>query len=54
MATVTKSIGTSSRDYSTITAWESDLSDGTIYSSGDDAVGECYKDSTFSENVTLR
>ena len=54
MATVTKSIGTSSRDYSTITAWESDLSDGSIYSSGDDAVGECYKDSTFSENVTLR
>ena len=54
MATITKTIGTSSRDYSTITAWESDLTDGTIYSASDDAVGECHKDSTFSENVTLR
>jgi|LULG01.1.fsa_nt_gb hypothetical protein len=54
MATVTKTIGTSSRNYSTITAWESDLNDAAIYSSSDDAVGECYKDSTFSENVTLR
>ena len=25
MATVTKTIGTSSRDYSTISAWEADL-----------------------------
>jgi hypothetical protein len=54
MATITKTIGTSSRDYSSITAWEADLNDGTIYSAGDDAIGECYKDSTFSENVTLR
>jgi len=54
MATVTKTIGTSSRDYSTITAWEADLTNGVIYSASDDAVGECYKDSTFSENVTLR
>jgi len=54
MATVTKTIGTSSRDYSTITAWEADLNDATIYSASDDAIGECYKDSTFSENVTLR
>ena len=49
MATVTKSIGTSSRDYSTITLWEADLDDTLIYSSGDDAVGECYNDSTFDE-----
>ena len=48
MATVTKSIGTSSRDYSTITAWEADLDDTNIYTSGDDAVGECYNDSAFS------
>ena len=27
MATVTKTIGTSGRDYSTIAAWEADLSD---------------------------
>ena len=48
MATVTKTIGTSSRDYSTIAAWEADLSDGSIYSNGDDAVGEMYADSTFT------
>ena len=48
MATVTKTIGTSSRDYSTISAWEADLSDASIYSSGDDAVGEMYADSTFT------
>ena len=42
MATVTKSIGTASRDYSTITAWEASLSDTNIYSAGDDAIGECY------------
>ena len=53
MATVTKSIGTSSRDYSTITLWEADLDDTLIYSSGDDAVGECYNDSTFDESVTI-
>ena len=50
MATVTKSIGTSSRDYSTITAWEADLDDTNIYTSGDDAVGECYNDSNFIYN----
>ena len=38
MATVTKSIGTSSRDYSTITAWEADLDNTGIYSAGDDAI----------------
>lgn len=47
MATVTKSIGTSSRDYSTITAWYNDLTNSDVYSSGDDAVGECYDDSAF-------
>ena len=53
MATVTKSIGTSSRDYSTITAWEADLDNTLVYVSGDDAVGECYNDSTFNEGVTI-
>ncbi|MEM8973619.1 MAG: hypothetical protein AAGD43_16290 [Pseudomonadota bacterium] len=53
MATVTKSIGTSSRDYSTITLWEADLDNVAEYSSGDDAVGECYNDSVFDESVTI-
>ena len=52
MATVTKTIGTSSRDYSTISAWEADLSDGDIYSNDDDAVGEMYADSTFTGATT--
>ena len=53
MATVTKTIGTDSRDYSTITAWEADLDNGAEYSSGDDAVGEIYNDSVFSETPTI-
>lgn len=53
MATVTKTIGTLTRDYSTITLWEADLDDGVIYASGDDAVGECYNDSAFDENVGI-
>ena len=52
MATVTKTIGTSSRDYSTISAWEADLCDASIYSNGDDAVGEMYADSTFTGATT--
>ena len=50
---VTKTIGTSSRDYSTIAAWEADLSDASIYSNNDDAVGVCYNDSSFNETVTI-
>ena len=53
MATVTKSIGTDGRDYSTISGWEADLDDTAIYASGDDAVGECYNDSEFDESVTI-
>lgn len=53
MPTVAKSIGTSGRDYSTITAWEADLSNASIYSSGDTAQGVCYADSEFTENVTI-
>lgn len=50
-AVVTKTIGTDSRDYSTITLWEADLDDSGIYSSGDTAVGEVYNDSAFDEDV---
>jgi len=53
MATVTKSIGTTARDYSTITLWEADLDDAAIYSASDDAVGECYNDSVFDEAVSI-
>ena len=54
MATVTKTIGTASRDYSTITLWEADLDNfSTIYANGDDAVGECYNDSDFNEVVNI-
>jgi len=53
MATVTKTIGTIGRDYSTITLWEADLDDSGIYSAADDAVGECYNDSAFNEKVTI-
>ena len=53
MATVTYSIGTSGRDYSTVTSWEADLDNGALYSSGDDAVGECYNDSAFSDGAVI-
>lgn len=53
MATITKSIGTNSRDYSTPDLWEADLDDGAIYSSGDIAIGECYADSTFAYTGSL-
>jgi hypothetical protein len=54
MATVTKTIGTASRDYSTITLWEADLDNfSTVYANGDDAVGECYNDSDFNEVVNI-
>ena len=47
MATVTKTIGTDSRNYSTMLLWEADLDDDDIYDAGDDAVGACYNDSVF-------
>ena len=53
MATITKTIGTSGRDYSTISAWEADLNEISIYESGDKAIGECYADSTFDETVLI-
>jgi len=49
MAIITKSIGTSSRDYSTVQAWE----DSIPASMGSDSyVGECYKDSEFSVSAS--
>lgn len=53
MATVTKTIGATGRDYSEINLWEADLDDTGIYSSGDDAVGECYADSDFTNEESL-
>lgn len=53
MPTITKTIGTTGRDYSSITSWEADLDNDTPYDAGDDAVGECYNDSAFDEAVTI-
>ena len=53
MAIVTKTIGTTGRDYSTMQAWEDDLDDGGIYSTGDQAVGECYDDSDFDASLVI-
>ena len=53
MAVVTESIGTSSRDHSTITLWEANLDDDPTYDAADDAVGECYNDSVFDEDVLV-
>ncbi len=49
----TASIGTSSRDYSTIAAWEAGLDDTSIYGTGANAVGECYNDSAFVERINI-
>lgn len=53
MATVTKTIGTDGRDYSTIAAWAADLDEAAVYSAGDDAVGECYNDSVFEPTAEI-
>jgi len=53
MTTVTKTVGTTGRDYSTITLWEADLDNAAVYSAADDAVGECYDDSAFNESFTI-
>lgn len=50
MAVVTKSIGTTARDYSTITAWEAASYGATA---SDSAIGECYDDSAFDESADL-
>ena len=53
MTTVTKTIGTNSRDYSDINAWEADLNSASIYSNGDTAIGEIHADSTFTDVYNL-
>lgn len=45
MATVTKTIGATARDYATIALWEAALN-GASGGAGNDAVGECYDDAT--------
>jgi hypothetical protein len=50
MAAVTESIGTATRDWSTITLWEADL---VNKNAADDITGECYDDSTFDEAFTM-
>lgn len=52
-ATITKSIGTASRDFSTMTLWEANLDDDPTYDAGDIAVGECYADSDFTEGLLI-
>ncbi len=49
MATVTKTIGTTGRDHSTIGAWAALLDDDPTYDAGDDARGEIYNDTSFDE-----
>jgi len=53
VADVTKTIGTSSRDYSTITAWEAAIDNTTYPDASTRAVGECYNDSAFDEAFTI-
>jgi len=52
LATITKSIGASGKDYTTITLWEADLDNDTPYDAGDVAVGECYNE-VYGENVGI-
>lgn len=53
MAEIISQVGTGGgRDYSTYTAWEADWDNGTIYSAGDDAIGEGFDDSAFDENFS--
>ena len=52
MALITKSIGTTARDYATITLWEAAFG-GAAGGGGDTAKGECYDDSAFDEAITF-
>jgi len=45
--------GTFKRTYSTITTWEANFDNTTVYSSSDSATGNCYKDSNFNETWTI-
>lgn len=50
--TITKSIGTSSRDYSTVQAWE-DAIPADLTSTDEIWVGECYNDSELTSTSTI-
>jgi hypothetical protein len=52
MATITKSIGTTGRDYSTVAGWEAALN-GDAGGAGNSAVGQMYPDTDFDETVTI-
>ena len=52
MGTVTKSIGTATRDYSTLQAWE-DALPANLVTDGNAQVGECYNDTEFSASVVF-
>jgi hypothetical protein len=52
MGTITKSIGTTGRDYSTLQAWE-DALPANLVTDGNAQVGECYNDSEFSGTLVV-
>lgn len=52
MGVVTKTIGTSSRNYSTMQAWE-DALPANLVTDGNSQVGECYNDSQFTGVVNF-
>src|SRR5262249_25313543 len=47
MGIVTKTIGTSGRDYSTVQAWE-DALPANLVTDGNSQVGQCFNDSEFT------
>ena len=49
MTLITDTIGTTARDFSTVTLWEASLS----AHAGDDVTGEMYNDSAFDESPTF-
>lgn len=50
--TITSSIGTNARDYSTMVAWEADKQ-GDLVADDEIQLGECYNDSIFSERLLI-
>lgn len=52
MAIITSTIGTATRNYSTIQAWEDGLPASAV-TAGNSYVGECYNDSEFTAGVTF-
>ena len=46
-------IGTNARAFSTISLWEANLDDSFNYLPNNEAIGECFNDSTFDEKFTI-